>query len=469
MEPILSILIALIALAVGVGFGWFLGSRPATACRKDSETLRQERDENLQRFRDAVKDIDFEKKLNSRIPVLEQDLKTVTAERDEALKRVTQLETEAKNFDERLKEFQQAQDTMAAKFGEVGAKFLADAKKEFLDRAELSFQQAGDTNENKIKALLAPVKDTLKRYEENLVRVETDRANSYGELKQAVAQLTQGNESVRKETQRLANVMGASPKARGRWGEEQLRTILESAGLAENVDFFLQSSVADGDRQLRPDCVIKLPGDRCIIVDVKCPLVAFEQAYDEEDEARRADLLKQHAKAMGTYANDLGRKGYWRQFDLSPDFVIMFIPGEHFLSAAAERAPKLIETAFRDGVIIASTINMLALAKIMAGMWRQESLAAQAKEVGETGKKLYGSLAVMTEHITNLGDRLQRAGKAYDQMVGSLERNVIPHAKRFEDLKIDVGAKPIPETRSLNIAVRSLTKVIPPPDEEAAE
>ena len=188
---------------------------------------------------------------------------------------------------------------------------------------------------------------------------------------------------MRRETQRLANVMRSSPKARGRWGEEQLRNILESAGLGENVDFHLQSAVNDGERQLRPDCVISLPGGRCIVIDVKCPLVHFEQAFDEEDEALRTTLLKQHADAMKSYANDLGRKGYWRQFDLSPDFVIMFIPGEHFLSAAAERAPDLIESAYRNGVIIASTINMLALAKVMAGMWRQEALAAQAKEVAQ--------------------------------------------------------------------------------------
>ena len=136
--------------------------------------------------------------------------------------------------------------------------------------------------------------------------------------------------------------------------------------------------------------MINLPGGRCIVVDVKCPLVAFEQAFDEEDDERRSALLLQHAAAMKSYAGDLGKKGYWRQFDLSPDFVIMFVPGEHFLSAAAERAPDLIETAFRNGVIIASTINMLALAKIMAGMWRQETIAAQAKRSLKSARNCTG-------------------------------------------------------------------------------
>src|SRR5262249_23250031 len=283
------------------------------------------------------------------------------------------------------------------------------------------FHQAGEKSEAQLKALLQPVETTLKRYEDGLAKVEKERVGSYSELKLAVEQLTQGNEIVRREAARLTNVLRSSPKHRGRWGEEQLRTILESAGLAENVDFTLQSAISDGERLLRPDCVINLPGGHCIVVDVKCPLVHFEAAFDEEDEERRAALLLQHATAMKSYANELGRKGYWRQFDLSPDFVIMFIPGEHFLAAAAERAPELIETAFRNGVIIASTINMLALAKVMAGMWRQETLAQQAKEVGEVGRELYRRLTTMGDHVAKLGRNLDIARSAYNDMVGSLE------------------------------------------------
>jgi DNA recombination protein RmuC len=217
--------------------------------------------------------------------------------------------------------------------------------------------------------------------------------------------------------------------------------------------------------------VINLPGERCIVVDVKCPLVAFEQAFDEDDEVRRTDLLLQHATAMKTYAGDLGRKGYWRQFDRSPDFVIMFIPGEHFLSAAAERAPDLIETAFRSGVIIASTINMLALAKIMAGMWRQETLAAQAKEVAEAGKELYKRLTVMGGHVTRLGKNLSQATGAYNDFVGSLESQVLTQAKRFETLKVETGGRAIEPVPMIDTAARQLTKLDPGafPDAEAAE
>ena len=270
----------------------------------------------------------------------------------------------------------------------------------------------------------------------------------------------------------MTNVLRSSPKHRGRWGEEQLRTILESAGLAENIDFELESAVSDGERQLRPDCVIKLPGGRCIVVDVKCPLTAFEQAFDEEDEARRTELLLAHAKAMQSYASDLGRKSYWRQFDLSPDFVIMFIPGEHFLAAAAERAPDLIEQAFRSNVIIASTINMLALAKVMAGMWRQEGLARQAEEVGRLGKELYARLQTMGRHVDKLGRNLAQATGAYNDFVGSLESQVLTQAKRFEGLSVDTAGRTIEPLPVIDTAVRPLAKLSPrdlPELSEAAE
>jgi DNA recombination protein RmuC len=162
---------------------------------------------------------------------------------------------------------------------------------------------------------------------------------------------------------------------------------------------------------------------------------------------------------MKTYAADLGRKSYWRQFDLSPDFVIMFIPGEHFLSAAAERAPDLIETAYRGGVIVASTINMLALAKVMAGMWRQEALAHQAQEVAEVGKELYKRILTMGGHVTRLGRNLGQAAGAYNDFVGSLESQVMTQAKRFETLKIDTAGKSLDTLPVIEPAIRPLTKL----------
>src|SRR5687768_17219953 len=451
-----TILFVILALAAGAALGWFLGARQAALYRK-------ERDDRTEDFRKAIAD------LAGMQEKLDQARQACADARAECAGLSAAREAQERSFQERLAEIRDAREALSAQFSEIGGKLLGEAQKNFLERADARFNQAGEKHEEKLKALLQPVETTLKRYEENLAVVEKERQGTYGELKEAVAQLALGNETVRRETQRLANVMRSSPKARGRWGEEQLRTILESAGLAENVDFELQSSVSDGERQLRPDCVISLPGDRCIIVDVKCPLVAFEQAYDEEDEIRRSDLLLQHAAAMKSYASDLGRKAYWRQFDLSPDFVIMFIPGEHFLSAAAERAPDLIEAAFRNGVIIASTINMLALAKIMAGMWRQESLAAQAKEVAEVGKELYRRLATMGGHVAKLGRNLGLATGAYNDFVGSLESQVLTQAKRFETLKVETGGRTIEPVPMIDTTPRQLAKLDPTELPEAAE
>jgi DNA recombination protein RmuC len=450
------LLFVILALAIGAAAGWFLGVRQAALYRK-------ERDDRTEDFRKAITD------LAGMQEKLDEARQACADARTECAGLSAAREAQERSFQERLTEIKDARTALSAQFSEIGSKLLGEAQKNFLERADARFNQAGEKHEEKLKALLQPVETTLKRYEQNLAVVEKERQGTYGELKEAVAQLALGNETVRRETQRLANVMRSSPKARGRWGEEQLRTILEAAGLAENVDFSLQATVSDGERQLRPDCVISLPGDRCIVVDVKCPLVAFEQAYDEEDEVRRTDLLLQHAAAMRTYAGELGRKGYWRQFELSPDFVIMFIPGEHFLSAAAERAPDLIETAFRNGVIIASTINMLALAKIMAGMWRQETLAAQAKEVAEAGKELYKRLTVMGGHVSKLGRNLGLATGAYNDFVGSLESQVLTQAKRFETLKVETGGRTIEPVPMIDSTPRQLTKLDPTELPEAAE
>jgi len=434
----LTLVIGIVALLAGLAIGWF--ARASSAAKAEAQA--------------------------AEVGPLRDQLSQVIAARDVALRELA-VERASTNermqaFEARMTELREAKEALSAQFSEVGAKLLGEAQKAFLERADQRFAQANEKGEAQLKALLTPVETTLKRYEEGLAKVEKERVGSYEALKEAVSSLTQGNDLVRKETARLTNVLRSSPKHRGRWGEEQLRTILESAGLAENVDFELESAVSDGERQLRPDCVITLPGGRCIVIDVKCPLTAFEQAFDEEDEARRGELLLAHAKAMQAYATDLGRKSYWRQFDLSPDFVIMFIPGEHFLSAAAERAPDLIEQAFRGGVIIASTINMLALAKVMAGMWRQEGLAKQAEEVGKLGKELYSRLQTMGRHVERLGRNLNQATGAYNDFIGSLESQVLTQAKRFEALGVETGGKTIDPLPVVDVAVRPLTKLAAP-------
>lgn len=435
----IALLVAFVALLLGALIGWLLAGKQAGA-------LKAERDGLSDRLNLAFKDLAAEAEARKAA-----DLKLAALESG-------QMERE-KAFEAQKKQLIDAQAALTAQFREVGQTMLDKAQQDFLSRAADRFKQSEDMAEQKITKLLQPVADSLKQYDEKLGAIEKARVGSYAELNKAITDLASSNDVVRKEASRLANVMTSSPKARGRWGEQQLLTILESAGLAENIDFALQTSVNDGERQLRPDCIINLPGDRCIVIDVKCPLVHFEAAYDEDDEAKRGNLLLQHANALRTYAADLGRKGYWQQFEKSPDFVVMFVPGEHFLSAAAERAPDLIEGAFRNGVIIASTINMLALAKVMAGMWRQEKLMGQAREIADLGKELHARLYKMGEHVAKVGQNLQRASSAYNDFLGSLDRQVISSAKKFESLNIDTGGKSLETPPMIESSIRPSAKL----------
>lgn len=464
------IILALGAVVVGVVVGWWLANRSAAPLKAERDESRADAENWRLKFNEAVVNLASEAERTRRLADVEVQLVTereaaASLKAEVAAFRRGEVERE-RAHSEQLKQLQELHAAVETRFGQLAGQAVEQAHDSFLKRAGQKLEATGNENAAKLETLLQPVKETLKRYEQGLNEIEKARNASYGELKQAVAQLAQGNDQVRRETQRLANVMVSSPKARGRWGEEQLRTILESAGLAENIDFTLQSSVSDGERTLRPDCVINLPGDRCIVVDVKCPLVAFEQAFDEEDEGKRAALLLQHAAALRSYAADLGKKGYWKQLDLSPDFVIMFVPGEHFLAAAAERAPKLIEEAFRNGVIVASTINMLALAKIMAGMWRQETLAAEAKEIAAIGKELHARLQTMGNHVVSLGRNLRLAADSYNDFVGSLDRNVLTQAKRFEDLKVAEGNKPIVDPQTIDFAPKVSTKLASKPSND---
>lgn len=448
----LVVIIVFAAVLFGVATGWFLAMRGVAE-------VRAERDRRENDFKAAISDLAAAEARAEEVPVLRDQIDALRDERDVARLQLTELRAKAEGFEARLAEFKDAREAMAGQFREVAGTMLTETQEAFLRRAEDRFKQSEQAAGHSLKALMQPMEATLKRYEEGLTRIEKERQGTYGELREAVAQLAQGNAGVVREAQRLANVMRASPKARGRWGEEQLRTILESAGLSENVDFSLQTSVNDGEKNLRPDCIVNLPGGRCIVIDVKNVWVAFEAAFEEEDEVRRAELLKQHAAAMQSTANELGRKGYWRQFDQSPDFVIMFVPGEHVLAAAAERAPELIETAFRNGVIIASTINTLALAKIMAGMWRQEKIAEEAGKIGALGKELYSRIATMGDHVSRLGRNLAQATGAYNSFVGSLESQVLTQARRFEQLNVETSGKAIESPPMIDTAVRPLTKL----------
>ena len=434
MDPLVSILIAFAALAAGVALGWLAGRARAGA-------LAEERAKACDALRAAVAE--------------------VTKERDQALRDLAGLQADARNFEARMKEMIEAKEALTAQFHEVGAKLLSEAQKQFLERADARFNQAGEKSEQQLKALLQPVEATLKRYEDGLKLVEKERVGSYEALREQVKLLHSGHLQVRDETARLVNALRSSPKARGRWGEQSLRNVLEQAGLSPFADFQSEVSVDTDEGRLRPDVVVRLPGGRKLIIDAKCSLNAYLDASEEVDDAARVAHLQKHAASIRTHAQQLGSKNYWEQFGEAADYVILYIPGEHFLTAALEQDDRLWEWAFERRVLLATPTNLVAIARTVASVWRQERLAEEAAEIARLGKELHSRLATMGGHVARLGRNLELATGAYNAFVGSLESQVLTQAKRFEALEVSSGAREIEALPVVEAAPRPLTKLFP--------
>jgi DNA recombination protein RmuC len=412
-----------LALAVGGIIGWLVGSRAAAASKQVTESLRLQLDE-------VVKERDANRAAVNELSAL----KAAQEERERA-------------FEQQIAALKEAKESLSAQFHEIGSKFLGEARKQFLEQAEGRFTQA-----------MQPVQDILKRYEEGLQRVEKERVDQYAGLREAVELVRTGQGQVRDETRHLVNALRASPKARGRWGEQSLRNVLEQAGLTEHVDFQTEVSVEGEDGRLRPDVIVRLPGGRNLVIDAKCSLNAYLDACDEVDDEKREACFRAHVASIRTHAQQLGSKAYWAQFGDAADYVIMYIPGEHFLAAALEQDPTLWDWAFERRVLLATPTNLVAIAKTVASIWRQERLAEAAQEIASLGKELHSRLATMNEHMTRVGKNLSTANSAYNQMVGSFESQVLTQAKRFETLGAG-SAKSLDSPPMIEIAPRPLTKI----------
>ncbi len=452
MDPF-SLASLIIALAAGLGLGWLGGSRGTT-------TARAERDQRLDDFRRAIADLAAAEERAKLVPMLQHALDTARVEREAAATelaalKATQGAREAA-FEARLTELREAKEQLARQFSEVGGKLLGEAQKAFLERADQRFHQAGEQHEAKLKLLLSPVQETLKRYEDGLAKVEKERIDSYAGLREAVEQVRAGQAQVREEAAKLVNALRASPKARGRWGEQTLRNVLEQAGLSPYADFKMEVSVSTDDGRLRPDVIVRMPGGRELIIDAKCSLNAYLDACDAVDEASRAGHLKVHAQAIRTHANALGQKSYWDQFGGAADYVVMFIPGEHFLTAALEQDDSLWQWAFDRKVLLATPTNLVAIARTVASVWRQEKMAEEAKAIGTLGKEMYDRLAVAAGHLKKVGGGLNSAVDNYNKFVASFEGRVLVSARKFKALNIETGATDLDAIESVDAHARDL-------------
>lgn len=314
---------------------------------------------------------------------------------------------------------------------------------EALDANSTRFLELAETH---LSGHVRPLRDSLERMDRQLQTVERARQESYGALQTQVKTLAE-------RTGTLSNAL-RTPHVRGRWGEAQLRNVVEYAGMVEHCDYVSQATTTTDDGILRPDLVVRIPGGKHVVIDAKAPLVAYLDAFETSDDSERQQRLADHARQVREHIGKLSAKGYWRQFDPTPDFVVMFLPDESYLRAAHEQDPSLQEYAWTSNVILASPSTLMVLLRTVAITWQQETIAESAREVSDLGRELYKRLSTMGTHFAKLGRTLGGAVDAYNQTVGSLERQVLPQARRFEQHGIS-GIEP-PELQPIERQTRPL-------------
>jgi DNA recombination protein RmuC len=362
---------------------------------------------------------------------------------------------------------------LSARFGALAAEALHRNNESFLDLAsgKLEVLQNEATHEleqrkKEVEHLVQPIRESLRRVDGKLQDLEVARTRAYSELRVEVRQLAESQNQLRSETGNLVSALRDRPNVRGRWGEIQLRRVVEMAGMLEHCDFETQAHVATEDGRLRPDLIVKLPGSKTVVVDSKFAGQAYLESLSARDDDERLMKLRDHARQVRDHIAKLSGKSYWSQFDAAPEFVVLFIPGETFLSAALEQDPSLIEEGVNQQVILATPTTLIALLRAVAYGWRQETIAESARTISDLGRELYGRLATLTEHFAKVGRGLETAVRSYNETVGSLETRVLPSARKFRDH----GISPASELAELPAVERTVRPVTAPelaPGEDA--
>ncbi|HVN41185.1 MAG TPA: DNA recombination protein RmuC [Steroidobacteraceae bacterium] len=344
-----------------------------------------------------------------------------------------------------------AEQRLRAGFENAASEALRGNSEVFLQIARAALGQQQETalrnlteREKSVEAMLTPVREALARTHEQIARIEKERAESFGALRNSLEGVALGQQALQRETRNLVTAL-RRPEVRGQWGEMTLKRLAELAGMVEHCDFTEQVHVAGEAGALRPDMVVNMPDGRQLVVDVKTPLDAYLAAAEASSDEERATALRRHALAVQERVRQLAQKAYWAQFEHSPDFVVLFIPGDQFLSAAVAELPNLLEDAIRQHVIIATPTSFVALLKAVAYGWRQNALAENALRIQELGEDLYKRLATFSVHLAKVGRALGQGVDAYNSAVGSLERQVLPGARKFTEL----GLRPAKEIEEL--------------------
>ncbi|MBS0482163.1 MAG: DNA recombination protein RmuC [Proteobacteria bacterium] len=473
MDSTLAIILILAALLGGALLGWFAGSRPVADLRARLTASEGEGRALDERFKAAIRDLAAASERADRADDLVDELALVRQRSESQGAELAALKANAAHFDEQKRLLLEAQDGLKKEFENAGARVLERAQEVFMVRAQERFAVSEEKSAAQIKALLAPVDQRLKSYEEQVQGLEKQRVDAFGQLTGLIQSMRDGQEAVRAEAARLGNSLTNAPKARGRWGERALQNVLEQCGLSQHTDFELEHSLDTEEGRLRPDAIVHVPGQKKLVIDAKVSLNAYQAAFEADDDAERKRHLDLHARSMRGHVQTLGTKSYQSQFDEAPDYVVMFVPGEHFVAAALEHDPELWDFAFHNKVLLATPTNLVAIARTVAMVWQQDRLAREAVEIGKAGAELYDRLATATEHLKGVGAGLDRAVRKYNDFVGSFERNVLTSGRRLRDKGIAIGKREIEDVPLVETSPRhgeaTALPASDPANDEAAE
>jgi DNA recombination protein RmuC len=471
MPELLPAILAIVCLALALLAGWAIWGRPLASLRTEQSGQREAFGRAVAEVAAYKQQAEDAKPFIGRAAELQAALaraESALAERDRAFADAAterdRVHSETLAERDRVHARQLAE--MRGEFQRLAAEALETAQVRFLLQSEetLKLHRAeaakGLTDSREALAgLVTPMRETLARYGEELRQLETKREQAYGSLTEQLQAVAVGQQAVKDEANKIVSALRSSSKASGAWGEAQLRNVLEMAGLREGIDFDLQASTTDADGQRRrPDAVLKMPGGRELVVDSKCSLADYLAASEADTEAERKAALRRHALSVRSHAKGLGDKAYWKEFADAADFVVLFLPGENFLSAALEQDLDLLSWALDQRILLAGPTNLLAIARVVAMVWRQEKMADEARSIGELGAELYASLATMTEHLGRVGKNISDSAGAYNDLVGSLERNVLPKARKFTELGVDKGKKEVEAPKLVDRPLR----LVPP-------